>query len=254
MDNVKSEWKRPFVSLNMAQSIDGKITTIEKLKVRIGSPEDRELMEELRSKADAILIGKGTLIADDPPLIIRNPKYKKQRELYNKNSHPVNIVVSSRIDFPIENSDFFNCKVTDKVVITTLEADNDSIKKLKTFADVHTVARDENNKVNLMEALDVMTRLGIRHLLLEGGGSINFAMLENNLIDEIFLTMCPFIMGGPAPTTFDGKGFTKEQVRKLKLVSMKKGKYNELFLKYKVLTKTADVKKSSIFHKGYDVS
>jgi len=254
MKSAEAEQKRPFVSLNMAQSLDGKITTIEKLKVRIGSPEDRELMEELRSKADAVLIGKGTLIADDPPLIIRNPKYKKQREDNGKNGHPVNIVVSSKIDFPIENSDFFNCRDTDKIVITTRAADNGSIKKLEKFADVHIVAGDENNKVNLTEAADVMKRLGIRHLLLEGGGSINFAMLENNLIDEIYLTLCPFIMGGSAPTTFDGKGFTKEQVRKLELVSVKKGKFNELFLKYKVLAQTADVKKSRIFHKGYDVS
>jgi len=255
MDNTKTELKRPFVSLNMAQSLDGKITTVEKLKVRIGSPEDRELMEKLRSQADAILIGKGTLIADDPPLIIRNPKYRRQRKQYNKKSdHPVNVVVSSKLDFPIENSDFFNCRDTDKIVITTREADKGARKQLEKFADVHIVAKDENNKVNLLEALDVMRNMGIRHLLLEGGGSINFAMLENNLIDEIYLTLCPFIMGGPAPTIFDGRGFTKEQVRKLELLSVKKGEFNELFLKYRVLTHIADVKKSRIFHKGYDVS
>ncbi|HWP41622.1 MAG TPA: dihydrofolate reductase family protein, partial [Blastocatellia bacterium] len=64
------EIQRPRITLNMASSIDGKISTFEREKIRFSSDEDRELLEELRSEADAVLIGAGTLEADDPPLIL----------------------------------------------------------------------------------------------------------------------------------------------------------------------------------------
>ncbi len=245
--------KRPFVSLNMASSIDGKITTFEKEKVRFGSDEDRESMEDLRSRVDAILIGKDTLIADDPPLILRIPKYIEQRRQLkgDTNPHPINVAISSTLDIPIEDSDFFLEKSTSKLVFTTERAEQARVDRLRHYAEVVILPAAEQGQVPLDQMAEAMVALGIQHLLLEGGGTLNFAMLGAGLIDEIYLTICPFVIGGyTAPTTFDGKGFPKELVRKLALQTYRVGQLGELFLKYAVQTELPVVEQSRMFRKG----
>lgn len=243
--------KRPFVSLNMASSIDGKITTFEKEKVRFGSDEDRALMENLRSRVDAILIGKDTLIADDPPLLLRIPQYIEQRLQLKGAAQPINVAVSSTLDIPIEDSDFFLEKSTVKVVFTTKRAAPAKVACLRQYAEVVVLQENEQGKVPLEQMVATMVDLGIQHLLLEGGGTLNFAMLEANLIDEIYLTICPFVIGGyAAPTTFDGPGFPKASVRKLTLQEHRLGQLGELFLKYTVQPERPTVEQSQIFRKG----
>ena len=243
--------KRPFVSLNMASSLDGKITTFEKEKVRFGSDEDRESMENLRSKVDAILIGKDTLLADDPPLILRIPKFIEQRRELKNNAQPFNIVVSSTLDIPIEDSDFFREKSTPKIVFTTEAADQDKIDRLQPYTQVIIIPTNADGQVDLTSMVEKMADLGIDHLLLEGGGTLNFAMLNAGIIDEIYLTLCPFIIGGySAPTTFDGKGFPKEFVRKLSLEEHRVGQLGEMFLKYSVQSDQPVVEQSPILRKG----
>ncbi|HEX8087325.1 MAG TPA: dihydrofolate reductase family protein, partial [Blastocatellia bacterium] len=91
--------ERPYISLNMASSIDGKTTTFQLEKIRFSSSEDRELLEELRSRADAILIGTRTLVTDDPPLLLRIPSFQVKRQLLGKQTkHPINVVISSSLD------------------------------------------------------------------------------------------------------------------------------------------------------------
>ena len=245
--------KRPFISLNMASSIDGKITTFEKEKVRFGSDEDRAGMEALRSKVDAILIGKDTLVADDPPLILRIPQYIEQRLQLKGEARrqPINVVISSTLDMPIETSDFFQEASTSKLVFTTDLADSSKVERLRRYADVVILPADGQRRVPLDQMVEKMAGLGIQHLLLEGGGTLNFAMLEAGLIDEIYLTICPFIIGGAAsPTTFDGQGFPKEIVRKLSLEAHRIGRLGEIFLKYSVKTERPAVEQSQIFRKG----
>lgn len=247
--------KRPFVSLNMASSIDGKITTFEKEKVRFGSDEDRESMEMLRAQVDAILIGKDTLIADDPPLLLRIPRFVEQRRQMKGDAQPVNVTVSSKLDIPIEDSDFFREKSTAKIVFTTDLAAQADVGRLRRFAEVVVLPADAHGQVPLDQMAAKMADLGIEHLLLEGGGTLNFAMLAADMIDEIYLTLCPFIIGGvDAPTTFDGRGFPKELVRKLVLQEHRQGRMGELFLKYAVVADRAVVEPSQIFRKGVRLS
>ena len=250
------ETSRPFTSLNMASSIDGKTTTFQREKLRFASDEDRELMEELRSRADAVLIGAGTLAADDPPLILRIPKYRLQRRALGKSTeNPINVVVSSSLNFPIEESDFFTCPMTEKIVFTTTRAAEDKVNKLKRYANVIQVTPDDRGRVDPRVMSRMMFDLHIRVLILEGGGALNAEMLSHKLIDEIYLTICPFVIAGQSsPTTFDGSGFTKELVMKLDLEGCRTGSCGELFLKYSVRNSDAvTVEPSRIFSKGFTI-
>ena len=101
--------------------------------------------------------------------------------------------------------------------------------------------------------VQVMYKLKIRSLLLEGGGNLNFSMLNLDLVDEIYLTLCPYVIGGlMSPTIFDGDGFPKELVKRVHLESTRVGSQGELFLKYKVNNQEpVVVEPSPTFRKGY---
>ena len=227
---------RPTITMNMACSLDGKITTYEHEKVRFGSQEDRRRLESIRAKADAVLIGAETLRIDDPPLLLRMGDSQALREEHKKEGkHPVNVVVSSSLDFDIEESDFFHHPETRRLVLTTLEADAGKKEKLKEVADVIEVQADQEGKVDLAEAMSCLFRAEIRTLILEGGGSLNFSMLKAQLVDEIFLTLCPYLIGGASsPSILDGFGFSKEEVLRLKLLEAQPGEKGEIFFHYQV--------------------
>lgn len=227
--------KRPYVRLNMASSVDGKITSSRREKLTLGSPEDRATMEDLRVKADGVLIGGGTLRDEDPVLAVADARKIVQRRAVKGNDQPINVVVSSSLNFPIEGSRFFTSTHTTKVVCTTESADPRKLKQLRAHARVLTLTAAESGRVDVEEMLAEMLGMGIEQLLLEGGGELNFEMLKAGLIDEVFLTLFPAIIGGAmTPTTFEGVGFAGDEVRGLTLRSIRHNEYGEIFLNYTV--------------------
>ena len=226
---------RPHVFVNMASSIDGKITTRNREVFSLGSSEDRSMMELLRERADAVLVGAGTIRDEDPPLLIRNDVRQRRRESAKGAAHPINVVVSGSLDFKVEGSRFFSSGETKRIVYTGRGVDPVRVKSVSARADLVEVERDENGSPVLSAILADLHRRGVRELLLEGGGTLNFAMMNAGLVDEVYLTLCPIVIGGKgAPTTFGGAGFLREDIRKLTLVSSRVNKRGELFLHYRV--------------------
>jgi len=249
-----SPGERPFVTMNVAASIDGKIAPVGGGKVNFGSAEDRALMEELRARADGVVIGGGTLRSEDPPLIIRDPEVRGRRLVTKGKPHPLNITVSTGLPDGLAEMDFFREPETEKLVFTTERASPALRETAGRFARVEVVALDASGRVDLTEVLRGLPRLGVRNLLLEGGGELNFSMLQADLIDEIYLTLCPFAFGGrTAPTPFDGDGLPKERVRKLALRESRVGSKGELFLRYELLREAPTVDASRLFRKGYEI-
>jgi 5-amino-6-(5-phosphoribosylamino)uracil reductase len=116
------------------------------------------------------------------------------------------------------------------------------------------IDRDRAGRVDLVEVARVLPAMGVDHLLLEGGGELNFSMLEAGLVDEIYLTICPFIFGGrTATTSFDGQGFTRDQVRKLALVSHRPSASGEIFLHYRVLPQPPAIEAGRLFPNGIEI-
>ena len=124
------------------------------------------------------------------------------------------------------------------------------------FAQVEVVPSDVSGRVDLLEVMRRLLSLGVRHLLLEGGGELNFSMLQAGLIDEVYLTICPFIFGGrTGPTSFDGAGLTRDLVCRLGLKSQRVSASGEVFLHYDVLfDEPPRVSASRMFPHGFDVS
>src|SRR5262245_7625276 len=97
---------RPFVLFNAAVSLDGKLAPASRRKVRLGSDRDRARMDRLRAGSDAILIGAGTLRAEDPPLQVRSEALRRLRQRQGRPEHLQEIVVSASLELPVEGRFF----------------------------------------------------------------------------------------------------------------------------------------------------
>ena len=247
---------RPFVTMNVAESADGKIAPVDGGKVNFGSVEDRVQMEALRAEADGVLIGGGTLLTEDPPLLIRDPSVRERRRDRRRGRHiRSNITVCSSLPSHLASMSFFLNPETEKLVFTTERTPRALIDAAAGLAKVEIVPLDPSGRVDLVEVVRRLVPLGVRHLLLEGGGELNFSMLRAGLVDEVYLTVCPFLFGGrTAPTPLDGEGFPRDRVRKLALKSHRLGTRGEVFLRYDVLPDPPTISPSTIFSNGFEVS
>jgi riboflavin-specific deaminase-like protein len=246
---------RPFVMMNAAESADGKISPVGPGKVTFGSDEDRHQMELLRAEADGVIIGAGTLLAEDPPLLIRDPAIRAQRLAAKGSPHPLNITVCRLLPSRMEEMNFFQNPETERVVFTTTQTPGDVLERAERHARVEIVPCNTKGRIDLGEVLGRLYEIGVRQLLLEGGGELNFSMFELGFVDEVYLTICPYIFGGrTAPSPVDGGGFSLSGVRKLALKDHRVGSYGELFLRYAVLPVAPQVTASPFFPQGVDLS
>src|SRR5262245_53529869 len=195
---------RPEVVLNDAISLDGKLSTAARGKVRFTSDADRRLMDELRAKSDAVLIGAGTLRAEDPPLQVKSPELRARRVAEGRPEALLNVVLSASLSLN-PGARFFSTPGIPRIVVTVEEAREDLAARLAPAAEIWRVGR---GRVDVAALLDRLAERGVSRLLVEGGGKVNASFFEAGLVDEIRLTLAPVVIGGgEAPTLSDGEGF-----------------------------------------------
>lgn len=221
---------RPYCVLNVAISLDGKIGTYRREKFKFPSRNDRKLMDRIRAESDAILIGGASLRIDDPPLLVRNPALVRARVRRGLAPQPIALVASQSLALPI-GSRFFREDPGRRVVVTIARSPAARRKKIEKVAEVWTVGDSE---LSIPRLLDRLRRRGVRRLLLETGGSLNHLFLARDLVDEIYVTVCPLVISGAAaPTPFDGPGLLARHTRGARLLSARRiGQ--ELFLHYRM--------------------
>ena len=222
------------VVVNMAVSVDGRITTRTRERVVLGSERDRRLMDELRTRADAIIVGAGTVRHDGHPMRIRYEDLRARRAARRLPLHPVNVVLSRALDLPLR-SKFFQSTDTRRIVFTTKAAPVSRVKRFQRVAEVVVVPGTSLSPRLVMAAL---ARRGLRRVLLEGGGETHFAFAKAGLVGEVYVTVTPRLIGGKgAPSLLDGKGFLWKDHVRLRLVSVKRTG-EEVFLHYRVVGAT----------------
>jgi 2,5-diamino-6-(ribosylamino)-4(3H)-pyrimidinone 5'-phosphate reductase len=188
---------RPRVILSAAISIDGKIAT-HSGDSKLSSKKDRIRLHKLRSKVDAILIGKNTVHRDDPLLTVR----------YVKGKNPIRIILDSQGTISVNSKILQTCNKVPTIIAVSKKISKVNLQKLKKFP-VEIIMSSENS-INLKSLMNNLSKRKINTLLVEGGGTVNWQFIQNNLFDEILITIAPFIVGGTEAITFvQGKGFDK---------------------------------------------
>jgi riboflavin-specific deaminase-like protein len=225
-----SRSQRPFICLNYATTADGKISTADGRRFSFGSHRDRDRMDNLRSQADAVLIGGGTLRAENPLLEVSDPARRRARLDRGQKEQPRRVVLSRSLDLPLDGP-FFAGEGDLPLVLTGPRLPRGAGARLKGRAEIIRAGDEDNVLGGYMAAL---WSRGIRRLLVEGGGEVNEAFLRAGLVDEIYMTICPLIVGGrQAPSPVGGEGFPPPEILGLELLETYRGG-DEIFCRYRV--------------------
>jgi 2,5-diamino-6-(ribosylamino)-4(3H)-pyrimidinone 5'-phosphate reductase len=193
------ETKHPHIILSAAMTIDGKIASKDG-DPDISNKEDWKLVHKLRTKVDAIMVGKGSIMKDNPKLHI---KY------YNHNGY-YRIVMDSNLSIPIEsNVVTYEPETYPTIIVTTENAPVDRIKKFEA-KNIEIIKSGNGHRVDIVKLMSILYDKGIKKILLEGGGNLNWSFIKNKLIDEIRLTIGPWMVGGKdAVSLVEGEGYAK---------------------------------------------
>ena len=188
----------PFVALKTAMTLDGKIATAAGQSQWITNEASRYETHRLRDVYDGILVGINTALADNPALTTR----LKQ----NPGRNPVRIVVDSRARLPLTAK-----LVTDgaarTIVAVTEQAPAERVEALRS-AGVEIIVAGSSNHVDMQSLMEQLGAMKISSVLVEGGGSVNFSLLQAGLVDRVYAFIAPKLVGGrDALTPVEGEGF-----------------------------------------------
>lgn len=199
--------RRPFVFINSAMSADGKISTIERKQVRISGTDDLKRVDQLKASADAVMVGVGTVLADNPKLTVKSEELKQTRLRQGKPKNPIRVVVDSNARTP-PNAAILS---SDTIVASSKKAPRDKLRDLAEKSQVFIVGE---NAVDLRQLLCKLKERGIERLMVEGGGTLNFSLLRLGLVDEICTYVGNMVIGGAtAPTLADGEGLVDDFIK-----------------------------------------
>ncbi|MEW6440918.1 MAG: bifunctional diaminohydroxyphosphoribosylaminopyrimidine deaminase/5-amino-6-(5-phosphoribosylamino)uracil reductase RibD [bacterium] len=191
------ETSSPFVTLKAAVSLDGKIASWSGRSKWISCEASRKRVHRLRSEADAILVGIGTVLQDDPALTVRGVPGRAK---------PLRVVLDSRLRIPLEARVLGPEAPT--LVATTEQAPAEKVRLLRDRGiGVEVFAPDRKGRVPLAALLSRLGQREVQHLLIEGGGEVHTAALEEKVADKLMLFVAPLLLGGrEAPSFFSGQG------------------------------------------------
>ena len=225
---------RPFVFLNVAMTADGKLAPANRRFAPFSSQHDQEMLHELRTRADAVMAGARTVDSASVTMGPGGNKFRAQRLKNGLAEYNLRVVVSGSGSIN-PHAEIFRHKFSPLIILVTERASRARIQRLeKLGAIVHVCGKTE---IDFRAAFAWLRReWKVKRLLCEGGGEINDALLRENMVDEICLTLCPKIFGGrTAPTMADGVGaLSLDMATKLKLKSRRRV-VDEMFLCYSVV-------------------
>lgn len=206
-------------------SIDGKLAlgagASSKSLFQHFNDEDFRFIHKFRGEVDAIMVGRNTIVTDDPQLTNR----------YEVGRNPVRIIPTTSLDFPSSAKIFSSPEET--IVVTT-----EQVREHKMVEQIRAQGKEVlfagENYVDFMQLFPMLESRGIKHIMVEGGGQLNWKVFHLDLVDEIILMQLPIIIGGSqTPTLTDGEGFRDiEMTKSFKLHNFEsRSNYNLLHFK-----------------------
>ena len=208
-------------------TVDGKIAT-SLGDSAISSKEDLLRVHELRASVDGIVVGISTVLADDPRLTVRLAAKQDKRK------YPVRIIIDSTGKIPLDSRILRTASKIRTIVAVTELAHTDTISKIKKMGAMVIVSGRQ--RVNLKKVLSIAKKMGIKRILVEGGGEINWSLFSLGLVNELIVTIAPKIVGGRKATTLvEGGGYPSvSNGIKLQLKKVQMQNNGELVLYYKL--------------------
>jgi 2,5-diamino-6-(ribosylamino)-4(3H)-pyrimidinone 5'-phosphate reductase len=195
------------VVVNAATSVDGKLSTHERRQVRISGDADFDRVDRLRAAADAVLVGVGTVLADDPHLGVKSEARRVERLRNGRPANPARVVADSTARTPPDATLLDDDAET--YLLVSEAAPDDRVTALETAG--ATVFEAGTDRVDVDAGLDAVESEGVDRLLAEGGGELLFSLFAAGLVDELSVFVGSVVVGGrDAPTLVDGGGFAEE--------------------------------------------
>jgi len=221
---------RPYVFVNMAMTLDGKIAGAGRESFALGTEADRREMDRLRSEADIVLWGGETLRAAGRPARVRDPALAAARRAAGRPPQPANGVVTASGRLP-GSSAWFGAGDIARIVFTGREGARAAHEAACGRAEVVVLGEREVSAAGLLENLSAR---GMEKVLVEGGGGFHWLFAQAGLLDAIHVTLTPWLAGGSsAPTLLEGAGFPAGRFLRLGLEEARR-EGDELFLRYRV--------------------
>jgi 2,5-diamino-6-(ribosylamino)-4(3H)-pyrimidinone 5'-phosphate reductase len=191
--------KRPRIIINCAMSADGKIALPSKKQMRISCQEDIKRMYELRHNCDAVLVGIETILSDDPKLTVKESYVKNPKQ-------PLRVVLDSQGRIP---EDALVLNTTAHTLIFTVKGNEKQYEG--NHVEVVGCPQDDDGHVELKYALTFLWKKQVKTLLVEGGGTVIWKFVRQRFVDDFFVYLGPFIIGGRrTPTMANGVGIRNE--------------------------------------------
>lgn len=191
---------RPFIHVNCAMSADGKLAGEDRTQVRISSDEDRTRVKNLRKKYDAIMVGVGTIVADDPHLTFKDGDY---------DTNPIRVVLDPHGRTPED------AQVLDERAPTVMV----TLEDCDVEWDCEEIIRAGKDSIDLDKVMEELAEeIGIENILVEGGGRTIASLFKARMVDRYSVFVGGLVIGGAnAPTPCDGDGWVAENGIKLEL-------------------------------------
>ncbi len=187
---------RPFVISKFAMTLDGKIATYNGHSKWITDENARLQVHELRHEVDAILVGIGTVLADNPSLTTRLP--------HRKGKNPIRVILDSELRMPL-NANVANTEEAKTIIVCSSNVDSSKIQRLKEKGIQFIQISKNDTGLNLEEMLDQLYKMGITDVLVEGGAEVNASFLRAGLINKFVVYIAPKLLGGRnSKTPFTG--------------------------------------------------
>lgn len=224
---------RPFVRINVASTLDGKLAPSTRRFIPFTSRRDQRLLFELRTEADAVMSGARTVDLGPVDLGPGAARYRQQRLKNGLAEYNLRVVVSGSASLR-PDAEIFRRRFSPIIVLVSGAAPERRVRRLREQADA--VEAFGETAVDFAKALAwLRSRWNVRHLLCEGGGEVNAGLFRQGLVDEVYLTLAPLVFGGrSAPTMADGEGILNEtDATRLRLTQCRRVG-DELFLVYRV--------------------